>query len=54
MYTSWVLREDGRVQGHLTVQVGQHSYLLDAALVAGATEVAREVGAIFGSFDLKR
>ena len=50
MYTSWVLREDGRVQGHLTVQVGQHSYLLDAALLAGASDVARDVGAILGSF----
>ncbi len=35
------------------VPVGSRSYTLDAALPAGATDVAREVGAIFGSFDVK-
>lgn len=53
IYTSWVLREAGRVQGNLTVPVGARSYTLDAALPAGATDVAREVGTIFGAFDVR-
>lgn len=53
MYTSWILRDQNRIQGNLTVPVGDRSYTLDAALPAGATDVAREVGAIFGSFDVK-
>lgn len=52
IYTSWILRDEGRVQGNLTVPVGANSYTLDAALPTGATDVAREVGAIFGSFDV--
>lgn len=53
MYTSWILRDQGRVHGNLTVPVGDRSYTLDAALPAGATDVAREVGAIFGSFGVR-
>lgn len=52
MYTSWILRDSGRVQGNLTIPAGTRSYTLDAALGAGATDVAREVGAIFGSFQV--
>jgi hypothetical protein len=52
MYTSWVLRDVGRVYGHLTVQVGQHSYTLDGTLPVGGSEVAREVGSIIGSFEV--
>ena len=53
MYTSWILRDEGRVHGNLTVPVGDRSYTLDAALPSGASDVAREVGAIFGSFAVK-
>ena len=52
MYTSYVLREKGQVQGNLTVPVGETSYTLDAIIPTGATDVAREVGAIFGSFQV--
>lgn len=54
MYTSWVLRDSGRVHGHLTVEVGGHSYTLDGTLPVGGAEVAREVGAIIGSFEVER
>jgi hypothetical protein len=54
MYTSWLRREEGRVQGNLTVPVGTQTYALDASLPTGATDVAREVGAIFGSFAVKQ
>ena len=52
MYTSWVLRDQGRVYGHLTVQVGEHSYTLDGTLPVGASEIAREVGSIIWSFEV--
>lgn len=53
LYTSWVLEESQQVQGSLVVEVGDRSYMLDAAIVAGSTQAAREVGAIFNSFDVK-
>lgn len=54
LYTSWVLRDEGRVQGNLTVPAGDRTYTLDAAMPIGATDVARDVGAIFASFALER
>jgi hypothetical protein len=53
LYTSWVRQEDGRVQANLTVPVADMTYTLDATLPTGATEVARDVGAIMASFDAK-
>ena len=52
MYTSWVLRDEGRVYGHLTVPRGELSYTLDGTLAVGASDVAREVGSIIGSFEV--
>lgn len=52
LYTSWVVRDAERVHGSLLVPAGEHSYALDAVVHLGATDVAREVGAILGSFTL--
>jgi hypothetical protein len=54
MYTSWLRREEDRVQGNLTVPVGTRTYALDASLPTGATDVAREIGAILGSFTVRQ
>ncbi len=50
LYTSWVVREASRVHGSLLVPADEHSYALDAVIHLGATDVAREVGDILGSF----
>lgn len=50
LYTSWVRPADGRVQANLTVPVGDLTYSIDATLPTGASEVARDVGAIMASF----
>ena len=52
LYTSWVVRDAGRVHGSLLVPAGEHSYALDAVVHVGAADVAREVGAILGSFSV--
>lgn len=53
LYTSWVIRDAGRVHGSLLVPADEHSYALDAVVHLGATDAAREVGGILGSFAIR-
>ena len=52
LYTSWVRTRSGRVQSNLVIPVGnERSFSVDSVLNANAKDAAREVGAMFRTFD---